>query len=111
MADGKTRCLPPWNNVRYGDMSCTPASALISVVKSDPLPSYVGTWSGDSCTGGYQLFSVGAQLPTPIDFYDPSGNGGCVANPFAHASTVLAAYAIGAEVSPSTFAEARLVTE
>jgi hypothetical protein len=105
MADGKTRCLPPWNDTRYGDMSCTPASALISGVNT----GYAGKWSGDECTGGYELFHVGAELPTPVDVYGADGTGNeCFV--IAQQST-MAAYSVGDEISPTTFAEAQLVTQ
>jgi hypothetical protein len=75
-------------------------------------PRYASGWVGDFCTGGTSLYAIGDLIQTPADVYDTDAQGqGCSRNPFASGSQDLAFNAVGAEVSTSTFAEAKLVVE
>lgn len=109
-SDGKTRCVPPTFQKRYSNMTCDSAPFVTNF--SSTSPQYASGWMGDFCTGGVTLFSIGAAIPTPSDVYDTDPQGrGCSRNPFASGSTDLTYNAVGAPVSPSSFAEAKLVVE
>jgi hypothetical protein len=138
--DGKTRCLPPASQMRYPENTCS-AMPFVSIGSPGPAgrliydigwfgegcsnnatptcvaplapatpPSYASGWSGDFCTGGVTFHEVGAVIPTPAKVYDAESYG-CDQNPYASGNSQYTFNAVGAEVPPSSFAEAKLIVE
>lgn len=109
-SDGKMRCLPETLQKRYSNATCDSAPFVSNYGATSP--RYASGWMGDFCTGGVGLFEIGAAVSTPADVYDTDAQGqGCARNPFASGSRDLTFSAVGDTVSPSTFAEAKLVVE
>jgi hypothetical protein len=109
-SDGKMRCLPETLQKRYSNATCDSAPFVSNYGPTSP--RYASGWMGDFCTGGVGLFEIGAAISTPADVYDTDAQGqGCARNPFASGSRDLTFSAVGDTVSPSTFAEAKLVVE
>jgi hypothetical protein len=108
-ADGVTRCLPAFSNPiaftpnpYFGDSSCTiPVAAMTGCTA----PTHVLEYPAQACpTGGYRVFAVGAKYASA---FIKSGTT-CTALTSSPSTTY---YAIGAEVSPSTFQSAALDVE
>jgi hypothetical protein len=114
-ADGKTRCLPWAGGVLYTSPSCASAPGAGGVTTSlvaGPPPTHAGAWSGDVCTGGFALSSVGQPVGSPggdLWVTNPYGDF-CVANPSLRDDTSLRFFAVGPPAPPASFEEATLST-
>jgi len=105
-ADGTTRCLPRAASAAYfADSSCTtPASLAPSSACGTATVKYAGTSEQTSCGVRTRLFELGG--PLSALYFGSSAS--CYAFPIPAGSL---AYGVGAEVSPSVFVEAQVVTE
>ena len=108
-ADGVTRCLPAFSNPiafspnpYFGDSQCMIPVAQMTGCTT---PTYVLQYPAAACpTSGYRVFAVGAKYTTAFI------KSGTTCTAFT-SSPSITYYALGAEVSPSTFQSSTLDVE
>jgi hypothetical protein len=105
--DGEAHCVPSAMQEFYTDMQCGAGIGVAEMQDCGPaFEFYISRWSGDVCTGGLALTSIGEPLAKPLSLYTSLGS---ECDPVSTSATL--AFALGSAVDPSVFASATLTTE